>query len=185
MGVLERTLEGCPVIAAVKSDDGTAECIASESKVVFVLYGDVNSVEMIVKRLKSAGKIVFVHADLIEGLSAREAAVDYLIRCAKPDGIISTKLPLLRFAKAKGLSTILRFFMIDSIAMENVKKIKNERCVDMIEVMPGLMPKVIRKVSGISGKKIIAGGLITDKCDVSAALEAGAVAVSSTNTAVW
>ncbi|MEG2499451.1 MAG: glycerol-3-phosphate responsive antiterminator, partial [Oscillospiraceae bacterium] len=32
---------------------------------------------------------------------------------------------------------------------------------------------------------IIAGGLITDKEDVMNALSAGAVAVSSTNSAVW
>ena len=143
------------------------------------------SVPRIVAELKTAGKTVFVHADLIEGLSAREAAVDYLIHAARPDGIISTRLPLLRFAKAKGLRTILRFFLIDSIAMENIAKMKNERCVDLIEVLPGLMPKVIHRVAATCGKPIIAGGLVTEKADVVNALEAGALAVSSTNPGVW
>lgn len=111
--------------------------------------------------------------------------MDYLIHAAGRDGIISTRLPLLRFAKAKGLRTILRFFLIDSIAMENIAKMKNERCVDLIEVLPGLMPKVIHRVAATCGKPIIAGGLVTEKADVVNALEAGALAVSSTNPGVW
>ena len=58
---------------------------------------------------------------------------------------------------------------------------KNERCVDLIEVLPGLMPKVIHRVAATCGKPIIAGGLVTEKADVVNALEAGALAVSSTN----
>ena len=185
MGFLENTLWDSPIVAAVKDEPGLERCLNSPCRVVFVLFGDLNSVPRIVAELKTAGKTVFVHADLIEGLSAREAAVDYLIHAARPDGIISTRLPLLRFAKAKGLRTILRFFLIDSIAMENIAKMKNERCVDLIEVLPGLMPKVIHRVAATCGKPIIAGGLVTEKADVVNALEAGALAVSSTNPGVW
>ena len=56
---------------------------------------------------------------------------------------------------------------------------------DLIEVLPGLMPKIIRRVAQLTGKPVIAGGLISDKEDVTAALSAGAVAVSTTNPAVW
>ena len=170
MGFLENTLGDSPIVAAVKDEPGLERCLNSPCRVVFVLFGDLNSVPRIVAELKTAGKTVFVHADLIEGLSAREAAVDYLIHAARPDGIISTRLPLLRFAKAKGLRTILRFFLIDSIAMENIAKMKNERCVDLIEVLPGLMPKVIHRVAATCGKPIIAGGLVTEKADVVNAL---------------
>ena len=176
MGFLEDTLGDSPIVAAVKDEPGLERCLNSPCRVVFVLFGDLNSVPRIVAELKT---------DLIEGLSAREAAVDYLIHAARPDGIISTRLPLLRFAKAKGLRTILRFFLIDSIAMENIAKMKNERCVDLIEVLPGLMPKVIHRVAATCGKPIIAGGLVTEKADVVNALEAGALAVSSTNPGVW
>ena len=165
MGFLENTLGDSPIVAAVKDEPGLERCLNSPCRVVFVLFGDLNSVPRIVAELKTAGKTVFVHADLIEGLSAREA--------------------LLRFAKAKGLRTILRFFLIDSIAMENIAKMKNERCVDLIEVLPGLMPKVIHRVAATCGKPIIAGGLVTEKADVVSALDAGALAVSSTNPGVW
>lgn len=174
-----------PIIAAVKDDSGLEEALKSECRIVFVLYGTINSVANIVHRLKAGGKIVFVHSDLIEGLSAREAAVDYLIEHTKLDGIISTKIPLLRFAKAKGLPTVLRFFVIDSLALQNISKVKNERAVDFIEILPGLMPKVTAHIVKNTGKKVITGGLITEKSDVLTSLDAGACGVSSTNRQVW
>ena len=122
MGFLENTLGDSPIVAAVKDEPGLERCLNSPCRVVFVLFGDLNSVPRIVAELKTAGKTVFVHADLIEGLSAREAAVDYLIHAARPDGIISTRLPLLRFAKAKGLRTILRFKILFRTLNEKLDK---------------------------------------------------------------
>ena len=55
----------------------------------------------------------------------------------------------------------------------------------MIEILPGLMPKVIRKICSQSRIPVIAGGLITDKEDIMAALGAGAISISTTNQKVW
>lgn len=71
MGFLENTLGDSPIVAAVKDEPGLERCLNSPCRVVFVLFGDLNSVPRIVAELKTAGKTVFVHADLIEGLSAR------------------------------------------------------------------------------------------------------------------
>ena len=97
-------------MAAVKDEPGLERCLNSPCRVVFVLFGDLNSVPRIVAELKTAGKTVFVHADLIEGLSAREAAVDYLIHAARPDGIISTRLPLLRLLRPRDCAPFCAFF---------------------------------------------------------------------------
>ena len=48
-----------------------------------------------------------------------------------------------------------------------------------------MISKIIRKICISTGKPVIAGGLISDKEDVTGALGAGAIAVSSTNPAVW
>ena len=55
----------------------------------------------------------------------------------------------------------------------------------MVEVLPGLMPKILRKICRTSRVPVIAGGLISDKEDVMGALGAGATAVSTTNQGVW
>lgn len=55
----------------------------------------------------------------------------------------------------------------------------------MIEVLPGVMPKVLGRICKESRIPVIAGGLISDKEDIMAALNAGAVSISTTNQQVW
>lgn len=56
---------------------------------------------------------------------------------------------------------------------------------DYVEILPGLIPRVIGELSRSMNAPIIAGGLIKSKEEVVAALSAGAVAVSTTAEAVW
>lgn len=67
----EEAIQEAPVIAAVKNDMGLAHALRSECAAVFILYGTILDIGQIVKRIKAAGKLAFVHADLIEGLSNR------------------------------------------------------------------------------------------------------------------
>lgn len=179
-------VEGSPVIAAVKDREGLLlSCGMEDIKVIFVLFGDICSIATIVHQIKEAGKIAVVHMDLIGGLVPKEIAVDYMKQQAMADGIITTRPQLIKRAKELELFTILRFFLIDSIALENVEKQYRAVKPDFIELLPGLMPKIIRKICEHSNIPIIAGGLITDKEDVMAALSAGALSVSTTNQKVW
>ena len=79
----------------------------------------------------------------------------------------------------------MRYFLIDSMALENVRSQQSGVKPDVIEILPGLMPEIIKKICQTSRTPIIAGGLITDKKSVMAALSAGAICVSSTNQNVW
>lgn len=179
-------LESNPVIAAVKDTEGLEKCCQLEDiKVVFILFGDILNIPDIVGKIKEAGKMAVVHVDLINGLGSREIAVDYIKNSTQADGIISTKPLMIKRGKELGMFTVMRYFLIDSMALENIRSTQNGVRPDVIEVLPGLMPDIIRKVCQSSRTPIIAGGLITDKKSVMAALSAGAVCVSSTNQAVW
>ena len=177
--------EDCPVVAAIKDEEGLKKCLGSDIPIVFVLYGDICNIRDIVGRLKQAGKIVIIHLDLITGLSSKEIAVTYLRSVTHGDGIISTKPAVIRKAKEEGMFAIMRFFVIDSIAFESIQKQVEYVHPDMIEILPGLMPKVIRKICSQSRIPVIAGGLITDKEDIMADLGAGAISISTTNQNVW
>ena len=143
--------EDCPVVAAIKDEEGLKKCLGSDIPIVFVLYGDICNIRDIVGRLKQAGKIVIIHLDLITGLSSKEIAVTYLRSVTHGDGIISTKPAVIRKAKEEGMFAIMRFFVIDSIAFESVQKQVEYVHPDMIEILPGLMPKVIRKSAARAG----------------------------------
>ena len=182
---LLEVLGDAPIIAAVKSDRELNACLACDCRVIFILYGDICSISEIVNVVHQAGKYAFVHMDLIEGLAPREVGVDFIKNQTNADGIISTKSSLIRRAKQEGLMTVQRYFLLDSLVLESIEKQDVSSSADLIEVLPGLMPKIIRHLTAVSHKPIIAGGLIRDKEDVVNALSAGAIAISSTNQEVW
>lgn len=182
-------VEANPVIAAVKNDAGLQAAVEMEEiQVIFVLYGDVCTIPEILEKIKAAGKKAMVHIDLIAGLSAKEISVEFIARQTRADGIITTKPALVRRAKELGIFAVLRFFVIDSLALKNIENLEMQCGTsrpDFIEVLPGVMPKVLGRIAKVSRIPMIAGGLITEKEDVIAALSAGAIAVSSTNQDVW
>lgn len=182
---LKDMMEDCPIIPAIKNMDGLQKCIESDSKIIFVLFGDLLTIANIVHTLKEAGKIVIVHLDLVTGLSAKEVSVDFIKNMTNADGVISTKQNLIKRAKELELMTIMRFFIIDSMALANVGKQVKAIRPDCIEVLPGVMPKIIQKIRKEVRMPVIAGGLISDKEDVMTALDAGAIAVSATGEEVW
>ena len=186
--ILEQ-FEDYPVIAAIKDENGLKKCLESgaEIQIVFVLYGDLCNIGTIVERLKAGGKTVIIHLDLISGLGNREIAVDYIKNTTKADGIISTKSTLIKRARELDFFAVMRFFMLDSMVYENVKKQIENVKPDMIEIIPGAMPKVISRLCEfIEGKvPVIAGGLIMVKEDTMKALNAGATAISTTKQNIW
>ena len=174
-----------PVAAAAKSFQELEQSLESDSSVVFILFGDICSIGAIVELVKQKDKVAVVHMDLIDGLAAREAGVDFIKTQTRADGIISTKASLIRYAHQLGLLTIQRYFLLDSRGMENILASRQHSSADFLEVLPGVMPKIIHQLVRECDKPIIAGGLIRDKEDVVGALSAGAVAISSTNPDVW
>lgn len=174
-----------PIVVAIKDDDGLKSCLKlPDAKVVFVLYGEVSTITEITQKLKDAKKQVMVHMDLIAGLSSREEAVDFIAKYTQADGIISTRIEQVKRGKQLGLDTIFRIFVIDSKAISNLNRHIADYA-DAVEILPGLMPKIISRMKKQLGVPIIAGGLIADKEDVIQALDAGAVAISTTNKNVW
>jgi len=174
-----------PIIAAVKDEVGLNQALKTTCDVIFILYGDISNIGNIVKTIKETNKIVLVNIDLIDGLASSEISVDYIMEHTEADGIISSKAFMVRFAVDKGLFSIHRFFLIDSKAYHSVDKQFSISHADMIEVMPGVMPKVIKWIKEKTDTPIIATGLVCDKEDVMTALSAGSIAISSTNSKVW
>ncbi len=178
-------LEDTPIIAAIKNFDELEKCFTCESSIVFILFGDICNIADIVEQVKNHNKIAMVHIDLINGLSSREIAVDFIKKYTRADGIISTKPALTKRATELSLYTVLRFFVIDSLAFRNIGKQLQNTKPDAIEILPALMPRIISQICDSVSFPVIAGGLISDKEDVMTLLSSGASSVSSTNEKIW
>ncbi len=182
-------IEESPIIAAVNSDRSLQMCLDTDVSVVFILYGDIVTIPGIVKKIKDSGRVAMVHMDLVEGLATKNISVDFIKECTEADGIITTKSGLIPRAKELGLSTVLRHFILDSMAIKNVEKqekIPGYQQPDVIEILPGVLaPKLMKQICRTSRLPVIAGGLIKDREDVINALNNGCSAISTTCGDVW
>ena len=185
MHPLAETLLDEPVIAAVKTDEALTAALASPCSAVFLLASTLLTVDGLVHRIHDAGKLAVVHIDLVDGLSSREIAVDSLNALCHPDGIISTRPMLLRRGRELGMLTVLRVFAIDSKAVSNLGRETEGGMPDVIEILPGTLCKVLHRLSRELPVPLIAGGLLSDKADVLAALGAGALCVSASDESLW
>lgn len=177
-------LEQSPVLPAVKDEDALPRALRCESRVVFLLGGDLLSIRRWIDLTHEAGKQAAVHLDLVGGLSPREVAVDWLQQQGA-DGIISTRPHLIRRGRELGLLTVLRVFAIDSKAVGNLQKETEMVTPDVIEILPGTLPRVIERLSKKIPVPLIAGGLMTDKSDIVSALQAGALCASTSDEELW
>lgn len=175
-------LECDPVIAAIR-DDRWQEAIDSPAQVLFYLSAEVLTVAERIRQAHEAGKYVLVHADLAEGIGKDRAGLRYLAQCGA-DGILSTKAQLIRYAKELDLIAVQRFFVLDSRGMESIDEMLRTSCPHLMEIMPGVIGKAIRRFS--SGPiPVIAGGLLQTKAEVTEALRSGATAVSTGDKKLW
>ena len=178
-------IEDSPVIAAVNTFDGLEKALTCESHIIFILFGDICNISEIVAKVKAAGKLAVIHIDLITGLASKEIAVDFIRQRTEADGIISTKPGLIKYAARLSLFTVLRFFVIDSLALSNIERQLQNVRPDVIEILPALMPRILSKICRMASVPVITGGLVDDKDDVISMLSAGAACVSSTSENIW
>lgn len=168
-------------IIAVKDSISLEAALLSSSKIIFLLNSDICTIEETTRKIKAANKICFIHLDMVHGLNTKDnSALTFLRENTFADGIITTKMQVAKFAKKTGFIVILRCFLIDSISLATTYKIFNENFIDAVEILPGVMPKIIKKLSSKSNVPIIASGLIVDQDDILTALNSGAIAISTT-----
>ncbi len=178
-------LEDNPVIAAVKDEEQLKKALESNVQIIFVLWGNLLNINKVSEVIYSNNKVGILHIDLVEGLSNKEVVLKYLKEHTKFQGIISTKPQMVKYAKGIGLFAIQRVFIYDTLSLNNAKKHILNEC-DAIEMLPGIIPKVIKTISNYCPlKPVICGGLIENKEEVIQALSSGATCVSTTKEIIW
>lgn len=175
-------LERNPIIAAV-SDDRFNVALSSPAHVIFYLSADLMTVRDRIQKAHDAHKYILIHIDLADGIGKDRTGIQYLARCGV-DGIISTRGQLIRFAKDQNLVTVQRFFALDSKGMESIEEMLRNTSPNLMEIMPGVVGKVLSRFS-MGTTPVIAGGLVQTKTEVLDALNNGASAVSTGKEELW
>lgn len=172
-------------IAAVQREEDLDRALQSSVNVIFLMTGSILGVKQLVDRIKEANKYVFLHMEFIEGIATDRSGVAYVAQIIQPTGIISTKTNLVRAAKEIELMAIQRIFLIDRSAVARGIKAVEQSGPDAIEVMPGIMPRIIREMTLMTPLPIIAGGLVGNQEEIDEGLRAGALAISTGTVHLW
>ncbi len=172
------------IISATRSDEEFSLAIQGDTEIIFDLCADILSLTKKIKTAHDANKLLFIHIDLAEGVGRDKSGI-MLLKKMGVDGIISTKVNLIKLAREIGLCTVQRFFIVDSRSIHTtVEAVKSSR-PDMIEIMPATVGKVITRLAGELNTPIIAGGLAETQNEVATALLSGASAVSTGKRELW
>jgi glycerol uptake operon antiterminator len=182
---LQETIKENPIIAAVRDMSSLPVALKSRASAIFLLCGEICSLGEAVTAAHGAGKSIFLHIDLAEGLGRDKAAIKFLAQEVKPEGIITTRSHLIRFAKGYDLFTIQRIFVLDSLSLRTGIANVKETGPDALECLPGIMPRVLSRLTRELSQPVIAGGLIRSREEIEAILAAGAVAVSLSEQTLW
>ncbi len=175
---------GNKVIAAVRDNASFKSAVSSDVELIFDLHPDINTLKSKVRFAHENGKKIFIHIDLAEGIGKDKSGISYAHQCGV-DGIISTRANLIKLARDTGLSAVQRFFAVDSQSVDNITENLKSARADMIEIMPGVLPKVISLVCRRANIPVIAGGLINNMEEIRVALESGASSVSVSKEEFW
>ena len=172
------------IIAAIRTEDDFDTALCTPTETFFELAPSILTVGYEVKQAHRHNKKLYVHIDLAKGIEGDKYGLMYLKELGV-DGIISTRTHTIKLAREEGLKTVQRFFVVDSHFVDTTLDAVAAAKPDMIEIMPGIIFKVIKKLSGKLDIPIIAGGLIETYDEADDAFAAGAFAVSTGTKELW
>ena len=172
------------VIAATRSASELDSALEHDVEIIFDLCPDLLTLQAVVDKVHAAGKHLFIHLDLAEGIGKDKSGIAFA-KNAGVDGIISTRVNIVRAAKELGLFTVQRFFIVDSHSVDTSLEALRASRADMIEIMPGIAFKAISRLRELTTVPIIAGGLIDTREEIETAFSLGAAAISTGKRDLW
>lgn len=171
------------IIAAVKKQNFD-KALLSDAEWIFDLSPDIFDIESRANLAHRHSKKYFIHFDLCDGIGKDRSGILFA-KGLSVDGIISTRVNIIKTAREAGMFTVQRFFIVDSHSVDTTLEGIKSAKPDMIEIMPGILGKVMRRLCDKVSVPMIAGGLIETREDVLTAYESGADAVSTSKWELW
>ncbi len=189
-----------PILLAISQMRDFEKFLKSPMDTCILMDFHINLLPAMMQAAHAAGKTVYLHADLLRGVSADEFGCEYLCQRLRADGIISTKPKVLEAARRNHVTTILRLFLIDTKSLDKGAALIRNLQPDYVELLPGLACDAIadlkhrlQPVADIAShtkalteqdptsdktQAFLCGGLIKTHAQITRCLEAGACAVT-------
>ena len=174
-----------PILLAISQMKDFEKFLQSPLDTCILMDFHINLLPSMMQAAHAAGKTIYLHADLLRGVSADEFGCEYLCQRLRADGIISTKPKVLEAARRNRVATILRLFLIDTKSLDKGAALIKNLQPDHVELLPGLacdaiadLKQRLQPVASTQPQSFLCGGLIKTHAQITRCLEAGACAVT-------
>ncbi len=173
------------VIPAISNHKKLNQFLESDLNIGILMNFQLAQLEGIVAKMKEANKLVLIHSELIKGLSSDEYGAIYLIQNLKVDGIISSKPKVIETCKKRNVMGVYRFFIKDTISLEQSIEIGRRLRPDFIEILPGSCFELIDDIKKQLNCQVWMGGLINTQEHIDTCFKFNADAITTSNTDLW
>lgn len=176
---------GQKIIPAVSNHQELKKFIQSDLAYGILMNFQLAQLPELVAEMKKNNKKVLIHSELIRGLSSDEYGAIYLIQTLKVDGIISSKPKVIDICKKRHVIGVLRFFLKDSISLEQSLEVASKVKPDYLEILPASCTDIIPEIQSRINCPIMMGGLIRSEEQIRKCIFSGAEAVTTSNPLFW
>lgn len=173
-----------PVIMAIYGIEQLKTALSSTAEVCIIANIDLIKLQPVIELLSKAGKYVIVNIDSCNGLSQDKGGIDYVAETGAM-GLLSTRLQTVQRAKKCGLITMQKIFVTDrSTWLRSLKAVEQSE-PDYVQLMPAQMLPLLPQADRNVLPPIVASGFVCNEEHARMALLHGAIAVSSSDSALW
>lgn len=173
-----------PVIMAIYGIEQLKTALSSTAEVCIIANIDLIKLQPVIEVLSKAGKYVIVNIDSCNGLSQDKGGIDFVAETGAM-GLLSTRLQTVQRAKKCGLVTMQKIFVTDRSAWSRSLHAVKQSEPDYVQLMPAQMLPLLSQTDRNVLPPIVASGFVSNQEHARTALQHGAVAVSSSDSALW
>ncbi len=173
------------VISAISDYKKLDKFLKTDLEYGILMNFQLAQLEDLITKMKQNHKKVLIHSELIRGLSSDEYGAIYLIQSLHVDGIISSKPKVIEVCKKRGVIGIYRFFIKDTISLEQSLEIGKHLKPDFVEILPASSYELIQDIQNQLHCQILLGGLIRTKEQLKTYFDHGAMAVTTSDVSLW
>lgn len=173
------------VIPAISNHKKLKEFLESNLTYGILMNFQLAQLEELISLMKKNHKKVLIHSELIKGLTSDEFGAIYLIQALNVDGIISSKPKVIEVCQKRNVMGIYRFFVKDTISLEQSLDIGKRLRPDYVEILPAACYELIGEIKEALHAKVLMGGLIRNAEQAQKCFDFGAVAITTSDSKLW
>jgi glycerol uptake operon antiterminator len=177
--------EGQQRLPALSNFSMIKEFLKTDIKYCILVDFQLAEIGSIISDLKSQGRKILVHIDMIKGLNADEFGAIHLIQNYHVDGIISIKPKVVAICKKRNVIAMQRIFLKDSISLKRSLEIISKTRPDCLEILPAVCTDIIQYIKNELQCEVFSGGLISSEEQIQSCLQAGAIGITVSNPKLW